>query len=187
MGATPRRSSDGAFLFITATLLLGWSLPSACALAVPTGLRVNRAMRATHSRRAVNRFIEEGRLVVNGAVATNPDSRLSPGDRVEFDGRSIAWEEEDLGPHLYLKFHKPAKVVTTNDARVENNIIDAMAGYDASGASRRVYPIGRLDSDSTGLILLTSDGSIVNPLLRAHEGKRKEYDVTTSPRATDAR
>ena len=162
----------------------------ACAVR-KTGLRVNRALRATHSRRAVNRIIEEGRLSVNGMIATNPDSRLSSGDVVVFDGAPVAWEEDELGAHRYLKFHKPPSVVCTSDARVPNNIVDALAGYNASG-TRRVYAIGRLDADSTGLILLTSDGDIVNPLLRAREGKpgegkagegkRKEYHVTTSPR-----
>ena len=150
-----------------------------------SGLRVNRALRATHSRRAVDRIIEEGRLSVNGLVATNPDSRLVAGDVVVFDGSIVVWEEEKLGPHQYLKFHKPPSIVCTSDPRVQNNIVDALAGYNASN-TRRVYAIGRLDADSTGLILLTSDGDIVNPLLRAREGKRKEYHVDTSPRASNA-
>ena len=148
------------------------------------GLRVNRALRATHSRREANRLIEAGRLLVNGEVVTNPDSRLLAGDRFEFDGRMVAWEESELGPHRYIKLHKPSGVECTTAAHVPNNILNALAaggGHSEtavnSSAGRRVYPIGRPDTESTGIILLTSNGDIVNPLLRASDGKRKQYDV----------
>ena len=178
-----------------ACVALAWLLalmtPISHALKI-AGLRVNRALRATHSRREANRLIEAGRLLVNGEVVTNPDSRLLAGDRVEFQGRMVAWEESELGPHRYIKLHKPRGVECTTAAHVPNNILNALAAGDGhretavnSSAGRRVYPIGRLDTESTGLILLTSNGDIVNPLLRASDGKRKEYEVVTSPRATD--
>eukprot|EP00978_Attheya_sp_CCMP212_P032061 scaffold123514_cov54-Attheya_sp.AAC.1 len=165
----------------------------AAALAVPPkGLRVNRALRTTHSRRECNRFIAEGRLLVNGVAAVNPDDRLAPGDHVQLDGEEVAWMEDEIEPHRYIKFNKPAGVVCTTDRRVPGNINDAFESFGGgsskhnSNATRRVYPIGRLDAESTGLILLTSDGSIVNPLLRSGEKKVKEYHVMTEPCATDA-
>ena len=143
----------------------------------PPGLRVNRALRATHSRREANRLIATGRLLVNDVVVTNPDMRLMEGDRVLFDGEPVSWNEADITSHRYLKFYKPAGVVTTTDQRAARNIIGALdaAGVDVSG--RRIFPVGRLDADSTGLLLLTSDGAIVNTLLRAREGKDRKSVV----------
>ena len=148
---------------------------------VPAGVRVNRALQATHSRRETNRLIAEGRLAVNGVVASNPDSRLVPGDVVLFDGVPVAWDTVE--PHVYIKFNKPVGVECTTNRNVKNNIMDALqtAGHEAA---RRIYPIGRLDVNSSGLILLTSNGAIVNTLLRAREGKRKIYDVITEPSAS---
>lgn len=147
------------------------------------GLRVNRALRAMHSRRETERIIANQqqqetvipRLLINGHAATNPEARLKVGDEVLFDGNLIAWNpanKEQQQPHEYIKYYKPRGVVCTTDRRVSNNILDALeASSSSSGSSklsesRRIYPIGRLDAESTGLILLTSDGSIVNPLLR---------------------
>lgn len=176
-----------------------------------TGLRVNRALRATHSRRDTNRLISEGRLFVNDARVTNPDSRLREGDVVRLDDLRIAWEEGNLAPHRYLKCHKPVGAVTTCDRRVRGNLFDVLMldgggdhergdgdhqrdGDAAAAPARRIYPIGRLDANSTGLLLLTSDGAIVNDLLRAagddaaakpSTPKRKVYHVVTVPRASD--
>jgi len=171
-------------------------------------LRVNRALRCTHSRRETNRFISQGRLSQNGVVVSNPDHLLLSGDTVQLDGNFILWEEKDLPSHRYVKYHKPRGVVCTTDRRVKNNILDAIestteavsdfkdcestviTNYDdkehlSQSTRRRVYPIGRLDADSTGLILLTSNGDIVNPLLRSGDDKSKEYHVTTEPMATN--
>ena len=176
---------------------------------VEVNMRVNRALRATHSRRQVNRFIDDRRLKVNGVICLTGEDRLMSGDVVKLDNIKQVWEEQDLPPHLYIKFHKPAGVITTTDRRVPNNILDAFENAQQSQPQnnnnntnatttlyqqqqqqqkqrRRVYPIGRLDADSVGLILLTSDGRIVNPLLRVNANKTKEYYVRTSPPATNS-
>jgi len=152
---------------------------------------VNKALRATHSRREADKLIDQGRVTVNGRVATQ-GSRLLPGDIVELDGRRVAWQRLNLptgeaaGPRrfVWLKMWKPKGVVCTTDQRQKRNIIDAIG--DVPGVRDRFYPVGRLDADSTGLILLTSDGNLVNRLLRAGERKRKVYLVATDRRATDA-
>lgn len=180
-------------------LLVAFSLASS-----PKGLRVNRALRATHSRRQVNKMIDKGRLSVNDVVVSSPDERLKAGDEVRLDGALQVWEEADLPQHRYVKYHKPRGVVCTTDRRVKGNILDALEEAEAGGRNnntymystnatatsvtnqRRVYPIGRLDAESVGLILLTSDGSIVNPLLRTCENKAKEYHVRTRPKATNS-
>ena len=166
------------------------------------GMRINRSLRATHSRREVNRFISQGRITRNGILVTNPDARLAAGDTVQLDEQAILWEEEDQQPHRYLKYNKPRGIVTTTDQRIQNNIMDEMkekepqaCKYDDNSSDqeerqqqqRRVYPIGRLDAESTGLILLTSDGDVVNPLLRfgGDDDKAKEYHVMTNPEATN--
>lgn len=195
----------GILFCLAAALSLSSSYPTP----KPKGLRVNRALRATHSRRQVNRLIDAGRLSVNDITVASPDDRLNAGDIVKFDDELQVWEEADLPPHRYIKYNKPVGILTTTDRHVKGNILDAFEQAVAAGAGgsignnnnssanlsstggiisneRRVYPIGRLDADSEGLILLTSDGSIVNPLLRTSENKTKEYLVRTSPIASDS-
>jgi 23S rRNA pseudouridine2604 synthase len=91
----------------------------AVALAASKGVRVNRALWTTHSRREVNRFIEQGRLSVNGTIVSCPDDRLAPGDQVEKDGVLVDWELSI--PHVYLKYNKPAGVVCTTDRRIKGS------------------------------------------------------------------
>eukprot|EP00908_Phaeocystis_cordata_P006707 Transcript_17324.p3 GENE.Transcript_17324~~Transcript_17324.p3 ORF type:complete len:311 (-),score=83.99 Transcript_17324:364-1233(-) len=158
------------------------------------GVRVNKALRATHSRREADRLVDEGRVSINGAIATSGD-RLARGDVVHLDGSPVDWER--LNPptdaaasdavdrrFVYLKYWKPRGIVCTTDRRQRDNILDAIGRV--PGVTDRIYPIGRLDADSTGLILLTSDGEIVNGLLRASQRKSKDYVVSTHPRASDA-
>ena len=157
------------------------------------GVRVNKALRATHSRREADRLVAAGRVTINGVVAET-GARLTRGDTVHLDGQQVDWERLNPEPasnaaasastFAYVKYWKPRGVVCTTDRRQEANILDALGAL--PGVSDRIYPIGRLDADSTGLILLTSDGGIVNGLLRKSERKRKEYVVSTEPRATDA-
>ena len=118
------------------------------------------------SRRAADEFIENGRVKINGEVAVN-GSKVKQGDVVTLDGRVI---EKDT--HLVLiALNKPEGIVCTSDKTEPDNIIDFLK------FGTRIFPIGRLDKDSNGLILLTNDGEIVNKILRAGNNHEKEYIV----------
>lgn len=121
------------------------------------------------SRRAADRMIESGRVKVNGKVS-ELGYIVKEGDQVEANGKIISFD--DKAEKVYLALNKPAGVECTTDKRVKNNIIKFM-GYD-----KRIFPIGRLDKDSQGLILMTNDGDIVNKILRAEHQHEKEYIVT---------
>ncbi len=118
------------------------------------------------SRREADQWIEAGRITINGRVAKLGD-RVVPGDIVARNGTVIPWGNRPV----YIKFHKPLGVTTTCELDVPDNIIAYI------GHARRIFPIGRLDKDSSGLILLTNDGEIVNDILRAEHGHEKEYLV----------
>ena len=121
------------------------------------------------SRRAADKLIEEGRVTVNGK---HPEigTKVSPSDKIAVDGTIISKRKK---AHVYIAFNKPVGIVCTTDTRVEkNNIIDFIS-YPS-----RIFPIGRLDKDSEGLILLTDDGDIVNKILRSSNNHEKEYIVT---------
>lgn len=121
------------------------------------------------SRRKADQLIDQGRVTINGKVP-EMGTKIGPGDVVKVDGQIIGAQEE---AHVYLAFNKPVGIVCTTDTRVEkDNIIDYIS-YD-----KRIFPIGRLDKPSEGLILLTSDGNIVNKILRARYNHEKEYVVT---------
>ena len=119
------------------------------------------------SRREADRLIEEGRVMVNGIVAES-GMQVCGDDVVLVDGKNIIPETNDV----YIAFNKPLGVTCTTDSRDPSNIIDYI------GYPERIFPIGRLDKNSSGLILLTNDGSIVNTLLRAENNHEKEYQVT---------
>lgn len=118
------------------------------------------------SRREADRLISEGRVTINGRVAKLGD-QVSVGDLVACDGRIIQRGNRSV----YIKYHKPVGVTTTTEPHVRRNII-AEIGHGA-----RIFPIGRLDKDSSGLILLTNDGDIVNAILRVEHGHEREYRV----------
>jgi 23S rRNA pseudouridine2604 synthase len=121
------------------------------------------------SRREADRLISAGRVTVNGE---NPEmgTKISHDDSVAVDGIVIS---NNKNPSIYLAFHKPIGIVCTTDTKVEkNNIIDFI------NYPKRIFPIGRLDKPSEGLILLTNDGDIVNKILRASNNHEKEYIVT---------
>ena len=121
------------------------------------------------SRRAADKLIEEGRVTVNGK---HPEmgTKVSSTDEVSVDGKVVSIKKKS---RVYIAFNKPVGVVCTTDTRVEkNNIIDFI-NYPS-----RIFPIGRLDKDSEGLILLTDDGDIVNKILRSSNNHEKEYIVT---------
>ncbi len=119
------------------------------------------------SRREADRLIEEGRVTVNGIVAES-GMQVCSDDVVLVDGKNIIPETNAV----YIAFNKPLGVTCTTDSRDPSNIIDYI------GYPERIFPIGRLDKNSSGLILLTNDGSIVNTLLRAENNHEKEYQVT---------
>ncbi len=119
------------------------------------------------SRREADRLIDEGRVTVNGIVAES-GMQVCSDDVVLVDGKNIIPEANDV----YIAFNKPLGVTCTTDSRDPSNIIDYI------GYPERIFPIGRLDKNSSGLILLTNDGSIVNTLLRAENNHEKEYQVT---------
>ncbi|MDA0326310.1 MAG: 23S rRNA pseudouridine(2604) synthase RluF [Bacteroidetes bacterium] len=120
------------------------------------------------SRRAADKLIEEGRVTVNGK---HPEmgTKVSSTDEVSVDGKVVSIKKKS---RVYIAFNKPVGVVCTTNTRVEkNNIIDFI-NYPS-----RIFPIGRLDKDSEGLILLTDDGDIVNKILRSSNNHEKEYIV----------
>lgn len=123
------------------------------------------------SRREADKLIEQGRITINDKVPTM-GTKVSPGDIVKVDGKSILNEDE---PKTYLAFNKPVGIVCTTDTVVEkDNIIDFI------NYPKRIFPIGRLDKASEGLIFLTDDGDIVNKILRASNNHEKEYVVTVN-------
>ena len=121
------------------------------------------------SRRAADKLIDEGRVTINGVVP-EMGTKVVQGDTVKVDGKTIL---NDAKKRTYIAFNKPVGIVCTTDSGVEkDNIIDYI-NYPS-----RIFPIGRLDKDSEGLILLTDDGDIVNKILRASNNHEKEYIVT---------
>ncbi len=126
------------------------------------------------SRREADRLINEGRVTINGA-ATRPGNRVFPGDEVHIDGKPLKARPKPL----YIAYNKPIGIVSTTDPKEPKNIIDAI------GHPQRLFPIGRLDKPSQGLILLTNDGDIVNKVLRAGNQHQKEYIVTVDQPISD--
>jgi len=120
------------------------------------------------SRREADKLIEAGRVTINGVVP-EMGSKISQNDVVEVDGKPVVDSKEAF---VYLAFNKPVGIVCTTDTNVEkDNIIDFI------NYPKRIFPIGRLDKPSEGLILLTDDGDIVNKILRASNNHEKEYLV----------
>lgn len=123
------------------------------------------------SRRAADKLIEEGRVTINGKKP-EMGTKLMPGDVVKVDGKPVG---QPKSKHVYIAFNKPVGIVCTTDTKSEkDNIIDYIKHPE------RIFPIGRLDKPSEGLILLTSDGDIVNKILRAKNNHEKEYIVTVN-------
>jgi len=133
------------------------------------GLRINKFFteHGVCSRRAADRLIEEGRVSINGRTAILGD-QVADGDVVSVDGGVLSESKKTV----YLAYHKPVGITCTTEPDVRDNIVEAI------GYPERIFPIGRLDKDSSGLILLTNDGDIVNRILRAEFGHEREYLVT---------
>jgi len=121
------------------------------------------------SRRRADRLIEQGKVTINGKV-TKIGTKVEDGDKVEVEGQRV--EKSTKKKNIYLAFNKPVGIVCTTDKRIEpDNIIDFIK-YPS-----RIFPIGRLDKASEGLIFLTNNGDIVNKILRARNNHEKEYIV----------
>lgn len=135
------------------------------------GTRINKYLSEVGycSRRAADKLIEQGRITINGKKP-EMGTKVSDTDEIRVDGKLIT----DTGEkNVYLAFNKPIGIVCTTDTKREkNNIIDFI------NYPTRIFPIGRLDKPSEGLILLTNDGDIVNKILRARNNHEKEYIVT---------
>lgn len=135
------------------------------------GIRINKYLSEIGycSRREADKLIEAGRVTINGNIP-EMGTKVSSNDVVAVDGTAVANTKESF---VYLAFNKPVGIVCTTDTRVEkDNIIDYI------NYPKRIFPIGRLDKPSEGLILLTDDGDIVNKILRASNNHEKEYIVT---------
>jgi 23S rRNA pseudouridine2604 synthase len=145
----------------------------------PTGTRINKYLSEIGycSRREADKLIEAGRVLVNGKKA-EMGVKISPQDKVTVNGEML---NRPKNKKVYLAFNKPKGIVCTTDTQVEkNNIIDFI------NYPKRIFPIGRLDKPSEGLIFLTNDGDIVNKILRAQNNHEKEYIVTVNKPITQA-
>ena len=135
----------------------------------PEGKRLNKFIADSGycSRREADRLITEGRVLLDGRPGALGD-RVLEGMSVTVDGKALTGESDKR----YILLYKPRGIVCTADPREPMNVVDYL------GLPYRIFPVGRLDKDSEGLLLLTSDGEIVNRLLRAAGGHEKEYEVT---------
>lgn len=132
-------------------------------------MRINKFISETGicSRREADKLIEAKRVTINGVVA-ELGSAAHPGDDVRIDGQPIGSKRKAV----YIALNKPVGITSTTEHHVKGNIVDFV------NHPERIFPIGRLDKDSQGLILLTNDGDIVNKILRAENNHEKEYIVT---------
>jgi 23S rRNA pseudouridine2604 synthase len=139
-------------------------------------VRLNKYISETGvcSRREADKWIEAGRVTCNGQVA-GLGTRVADGDEIRVDGAPVGAKKRQI----YIALNKPVGVTCTTEAHIEDNIIDLI------GHAERIFPIGRLDKDSEGLILLTNNGDIVNEILRSENNHEKEYLVTVDRPITD--
>lgn len=139
----------------------------------PQGKRLNKFISESGvcSRREADAFIEQKRVKINGKLP-ELGTKVMPTDRVTLDGKLISASAQNKSDRVYIAYHKPIGITCTTERHVKGNIVDAV------GHAKRIFPIGRLDKPSEGLILLTSDGDIVNKILRAENAHDKEYEVT---------
>lgn len=138
-------------------------------------MRLNKYISETGicSRREADAWIEAGRVSINGQPAML-GTKVNEADQVSIDGRPIGRARQ----HVYIALNKPIGITCTTEREVSGNIVDFV------GHKERIFPIGRLDKDSEGLILLTNNGDIVNEILRAENAHEKEYAVTVDRAVT---
>ena len=146
-------------------------------------MRLNKYIGETGfcSRREADRLIADRRVTVNG-VPASMGTQVAEGDEVRIDGQGLrarAAAPKGKRRHAYIALNKPVGITCTTEASVKGNIVDFV------GHQERIFPIGRLDKDSEGLILLTSNGDIVNEILRSENEHEKEYLVGVDKPVTD--
>lgn len=141
------------------------------------GIRINKYLSEAGicSRREADRQLALGNVTIDGKTAETGE-RVFPGQTVLFMGKPVHKEEE----MILLAFHKPAGIVCTAEKREKNNVIDYI------NYPKRIYPVGRLDKDSEGLLLLTNNGDIVNKIMRSGNMHEKEYIVTVNKPVTES-
>jgi len=140
-------------------------------------VRINKFLSETGfcSRREADKLIEQGRVTINGVVP-EMGTKISTNDEVRVNGKLV---RENRKKRIYLAFNKPAGIECTTNQDVRDNIVDYI------NYPERIFPIGRLDKASEGLIFMTNDGDIVNKILRARNNHEKEYIVTVNRPITD--
>jgi 23S rRNA pseudouridine2604 synthase len=139
-------------------------------------VRLNKYISETGvcSRREADKWIEAGRVTLNGAPASL-GHKVAQGDEVRIDGNLVGAKKKAI----YIALNKPVGITCTTEAHVQDNIVRFV------GHGERIFPVGRLDKDSEGLILLTNDGDIVNEILRSENEHEKEYVVSVNRPVTD--
>lgn len=141
------------------------------------GVRINKFLGSAGycSRREADRLVGEGRVFIDGNMA-DMGSRVMPGQKVYVDGKAVVPEEEKI----LIAVNKPRGIVcTTTDKQGANNIVDFL------GCDKRIYPVGRLDKDSEGLLLMTNDGELMNNILTGKNEHEKEYIVEVDKNLSD--
>lgn len=141
------------------------------------GVRINKFLGSAGycSRREADRLVGEGRVFIDGNMA-DMGSRVMPGQKVYVDGKAVIPEEENI----LIAVNKPRGIVcTTTDKQGANNIVDFL------GCDKRIYPVGRLDKDSEGLLLMTNDGELMNNILTGKNEHEKEYIVEVDKNLSD--
>lgn len=140
------------------------------------GIRINKYLSEAGvcSRREADRMIEQGRITIDGRIAQMGD-RIFTGNYVCLDNKPVKKQEEAV----LIAFNKPVGVVCTTAKQEKNNVVDFI------GYPTRIYPVGRLDKDSQGLLLLTNQGDLVNKIMRAGNYHEKEYEVTVNRPVTE--
>lgn len=141
------------------------------------GVRINKFLSESGycSRREADKLLEQGRITINGNLP-ELGTKVNPGDEVRVNGEIVTNANKQ---HVYLAFNKPPGIECTTNQSIKDNIVDYIA------YPERIFPIGRLDKASEGLIFMTSDGDIVNKILRARNNHEKEYIVTVDKPITD--
>jgi 23S rRNA pseudouridine2604 synthase len=126
------------------------------------------------SRREADQWIESGRVTCNGRIAVL-GTQVASGDEIRVDGELLGAKKKPI----YIALNKPVGIICTTEPDIAGNIVEFI------GHRERIFPVGRLDKDSEGLILLTNDGDIVNEILRSENNHEKEYWVTVDRAITD--